>query len=123
MSAQKWLKQGDGWRLGWDPTALEFTGLVGTEDWAIELTAAEFADFCRLFQQLAETMAQMALELMPEEQITCEAESEWLWLEVAGYPHAYRLSLILHSGRRAEGSWPPTAVPGLLAATQTSTVF
>lgn len=123
MSAQRWLKQGEGWRLGWDPAAREFTGLVGTQDWAIELTAAELADFCRLLQQLAETMAQMATELMPDERITCEAESEWLWLAVEGYPHAYSLCLMLHSGRRVEGYWPPTAVPGLLAATQTWTAF
>ncbi|WP_448570467.1 DUF1818 family protein, partial [Trichothermofontia sp.] len=121
MMAQKVLKQGEGWRLGWDPTATEFVGLVGTEDWAIELTAAEFQDFCRLLQQLAETMAAMAIELMPDERITCEAESEQLWLAVEGYPHAYGLSLILHCGRRAEGNWPPTAVPSLLAATQTWT--
>ncbi len=123
MAAHKVLKQGEGWRLGWDPTATEFVGLVGTEDWAIELTAAEFQDFCRLLQQLAETMAAMALELMPDERITCEAESERLWLAVEGYPHAYRLSLILHCGRRAEGNWPPAAVPSLLAATQIWTAF
>ncbi|UZQ53991.1 DUF1818 family protein [Trichothermofontia sichuanensis B231] len=123
MTAQKVLKQGKGWRLGWDPTAIEFVGLVGTDEWAIELTAAEFQDFCRLLQQLAETMTAMASELMPEERITCEAESEWVWLAVEGYPHAYGLSVIIHSGRRAEGYWPPAAVPGLLAATQTWSVF
>ncbi|WP_448562744.1 DUF1818 family protein [Trichothermofontia sp.] len=123
LPTQKLLKQGEGWRLGWDPTAIEFVGLVGTDDWAIELTAAEFQDFCRLLQQLAETMAAMASELMPDERIACEAESEWLWLEVEGYSHAYSLSVILHSGRRVEGHWPPTAVPGLLAATQGWTVF
>lgn len=123
MTAQKVLKQGEGWRLGWDPTAIAFVGLVGTDDWAIELTAAEFQDFCRLLQQLAETMAAMASELMPEERIACEAESESVWLAVEGYPHAYGLSVIIHSGRRVEGYWPPAAVPGLLAATQTWSVF
>jgi len=123
MTDPKVLKQGTGWRLGWDPTAAEFVGLVGTEDWAIELTAAEFQDFCRLLQQLAETMAAMAIELMPDERIACEAESEWLWLAVEGYPHAYSLSLILHAGRRAEGTWPAAAVPGLLAATHAWAVF
>ncbi|MFN6180187.1 MAG: DUF1818 family protein, partial [Dolichospermum sp.] len=35
------IKSGTGWRLGWNPDALTFKGLVGTEDWAIELTEAE----------------------------------------------------------------------------------
>ncbi len=110
------LKNGPGWRIGWKPAAPEFKGLVGTDDWAIELTEAELNDFCRLLLQLADTMKQLATELMDEEKIACEAESNLLWMEVEGYPHAYSLRLILNTGRCAEGKWDASAVPGLLQA-------
>lgn len=117
------LKTGPNWRLGWDPDQEIFQGLVGTENWAIELTAAELADFCRLAIQLADTMQQMQAELMDAERISCEAESDLVWMEVEGFPTAYRLRLILLSGRRAEAEWPESAVSGLLQAAQTLSVF
>ena len=117
------VKSGDGWRLGWNPQAKEFQGLLGTQDWAIELTAAELEDFCRLLGQLAGTMTQMAGELMDGEKIACEAESPLLWMEVEGYPHAYELHLILQTGRQVEGCWSAIAVPGLVQAAQTLKVF
>lgn len=111
---ERFLKSGCGWRLGWRPDAPVFQGLVGGNDWAIELTAAEFEDFCRLARQLAQTLQQMAQELMDEERIACEAESEWLWLEAEGYPQAFSLRLIVLTGRQAEGNWPDTATPELI---------
>lgn len=117
------LKTGSGWRLGWNSTAPEFKGLVGAEDWAVELTEAEFNDFCRLAEQLSQTLQQIASELMDEERIACELESSLVWLEVEGYPDAYTLRLIVLSGRGAEGFWSATAVPELLQAIQTLNVF
>ncbi len=118
------LKIGIGWRIGWNPLATtEFKGLVGTDDWAIELTEAELQDFCRLAVQLAETMSQLNSELMDEEKITCEAQSDLIWLEVTGYALSYSLRFILLSGRGAEGSWDENAVIGLLQAVQTLQVF
>lgn len=107
------LKKGQGWRIGWDPNASHYQGLVGTDDWAIELTAEEFKDFCRLFQQLIETMEVMKDELMAEERINCEAESDLLWMDVEGFPHHYSLRLILHQGRRTEGNWHEDTVKEL----------
>jgi frataxin-like iron-binding protein CyaY len=117
------LKTGPGWRIGWKPQPAEFQGLVGTDDWAVELTAAELQDFCRLLTQLAETMTELADELMAEEKIDCEAESDLLWLEVSGYHHTYTLRLILNSRRGVEGKWQASAIPGLLQAAQTLQVF
>ncbi len=116
------LKSGAGWRLGWDAAA-EFAGLVGTESWAVELTAAELEDFSRLLLSLAATMAQMQAELMPEEQISCEAESDLVWVEVEGWPDRYRLRLILLSGRRAEAEWDEAATAELLQAIQLLKLF
>ncbi len=117
------LKTGTGWRLGWNPEATEFQGLVGGETWAMELTATELDDFCRLLGQLAETMTKMAGELMDEEKIACEAESDRLWIQVEGYPHAYTVQLILNTGRRAEGSWPVEVAAELVQATKTFKIF
>jgi Domain of unknown function (DUF1818) len=119
----KILKSGEGWRLGWRPATPNYPGLVGSEEWALELTAMEMADFCRLVQQLAHTMSQMTNELMAEEKIDCEAESDLLWLQVSGYPHSYSLRLLLSSGRKAEGNWVETAVPSLIMATSTLGLF
>jgi Domain of unknown function (DUF1818) len=117
------LKSGAGWRLGWDGETDVFQGLVGGDEWAIELTEAELDDFCRLATQLAETMVQMRQELMEEERISCEAESELLWLEAEGYPHAYSLRFMVLTGRRGEGCWGEAVVPELIRATQSLKVF
>lgn len=117
------LKSGKGWRLGWNPEAKEFQGLVGGDDWAIELTEAELEDFCRLAMQLALTMNQMNQELMDEERIGCEAESNLLWLEAEGFPQSYSLRFILLTDRRGEGFWAESAVPDLIQAVQMLRVF
>jgi len=56
--------------IGWNPNAAEFKGLVGTDDWAIELTETELNDFALLSGQLVETISQLASELMDEEKIS-----------------------------------------------------
>ncbi|NET47722.1 MAG: DUF1818 family protein [Merismopedia sp. SIO2A8] len=117
-SGTRQLKRGDGWRVGCFPNAELFQGLVGSDTWSLELTTTEFNDFCRLALQLSDTMAAMAAELMDEERISCEAESESIWLEVEGFPHAYTMHLILLTGRRGEGMWSDAAVPKLLQALQ-----
>ncbi|MDJ0632893.1 MAG: DUF1818 family protein [Xenococcaceae cyanobacterium MO_188.B29] len=115
---QRLIESGSGWHIGWNPQADKYQGLVGSDDWAIELTAAEFTDFCRLLNQLVTTMNQMKTELMDEERIACEAESDLLWLEVEGYPHAYSLRLILNQGRRCEGNWNEGVASELAEAAQ-----
>ncbi|HAC63573.1 MAG TPA: DUF1818 domain-containing protein [Cyanothece sp. UBA12306] len=114
------LTKGIGWRIGWNGAAPIYKGLLGGEEWAVELTEAEFDDFCRLFEQLVETMKMMAQELMDSERIACEAESDLLWLEVEGYPHAYSLRLILNHGRCCEGNWPEEVVTELFQGVQTT---
>ena len=113
---EKILKYGSGWRLGWNPTAAVYKGLIGGDDWAIELTESEWQDLRRLLSQLTATMAAMATELMDEERIACEAESELLWVEADGFPDNYSLRFILYQGRGCEGNWSATALPELLAA-------
>ncbi|MBD2654142.1 MULTISPECIES: DUF1818 family protein [Synechocystis] len=114
----KTIQEGSGWRWGFDPNGETFPFLLGSEDWALELTRAEFADFKRLSRELAETVTAIADQLMEEEKICCELSSELIWLEIEGYAHAYGLRFILHQGRKAEGGWPAAAVPALLNSVQ-----
>lgn len=120
---ERLIKNGVGWRVGWNADAEKYQGLVGTEDWAIELTAAELNDFSRLLNQLIDTMNQMESELMAEERIAIDAETELLWMEVEGYPDAYTLRLILNSDRRCEGNWKVGVATELAVALQTLRVF
>lgn len=119
---QKVLKSGRGWRLGWNPANV-YPGLIGSDDWALELTAAELEDFCRLLGQLADNMRSIQAELMDEEKIACEAESDLLWLQVAGTANEYSLRLILNTGRSGEGNWHAEFVADLVAATQNLKFF
>ncbi|ERN40389.1 protein containing domain of unknown function (DUF1818) [Rubidibacter lacunae KORDI 51-2] len=122
-SCERILRRGPGWRLGWDPHAERYLGLIGTDDWAIELTEPELDDFCRLLAELDETIRQLANVLMDAEQVTCELESELLWLEAEGYPHAYTLRAIFTGDRRCEGSWTAASIPGLVHAVRGLHVF
>lgn len=120
---QRFIKEGQGWRLGWDSGAATYQGLLAGDDWAMELTAQEFQDFCRLAQQLGQNLAAIALELMDEERLTCEAESETLWLEAEGFPQSFALRFILQSGRRCEGAWPPGVASAVVQATGQMMLF
>lgn len=113
------VQEGDGWRIGWDAEANPYQGLLAGADWAMELTAVEFQAVCRLAQQLAQQMQAMADVLMDEETLTCDAESEQVWVEVAGFPDAFALRFILQSGRRCEGAWDTAATGSLLRAMDT----
>lgn len=119
---QKVLKSGNGWRLGWNPANV-YPGLVGSDDWALEVTAAELEDFCRLLGQLADNMRSIQADLMDEEKIACEAETELIWMQVAGTPSAYNLRLILNTGRSCEGNWNAASVADLVAAAQNLKFF
>ena len=113
---ERFIQSGDGWRVGWHPHSCEYQGLVGANDWAIELTKAELNDFCRLLNQLVATMREMEAELMNEEKISCEAETDLLWMEAEGYADNYSLRLILNCDRRCEGNWSEGIAPNLVNA-------
>ncbi|NEQ75900.1 MAG: DUF1818 family protein [Okeania sp. SIO2D1] len=117
------VKSGAGWRLGLNPKAEKFQGLVAGDEWSIELTEKELEDFCRLLDQLNKAINQISDELMDQERIVCEAESDLLWMQVEGFPESYTVKFILNQGRRGEGKWPVQAVPGLVQAAQMLKVF
>ena len=110
------VQEGHGWRLGWNPDATVFKGLVGGDRWAIEMTQPEFEDFCRLSLQLTQTLQDLAAELMDEERIACEQDTPYIWVEVEGFPDQYSLRFILLQGRGAEGDWPDFAAQAVVKA-------
>ena len=112
----KQLLSGKGWRVGWFPHANPFPGLVGGDNWAIELTQPELEEFCTLSLQLIESVQQAQSELSDRESLTCTAETENICLELSGYPGDFRLSLQLHTGRRAEGIWDNNCLSELVDA-------
>jgi Domain of unknown function (DUF1818) len=119
---QKVLKSGVGWRVGWNPDR-HYPGLIGSDEWAVELTAAELTDFCRLLGQLVVNIRSIQSELMDEESIACEVESELMWMQMAGVGGKYSLRLILNTGRSCEGNWIAEVVPALIAAVDSLEFF
>jgi Domain of unknown function (DUF1818) len=97
------LTIGADYRLGWKGDASQYCALVGTEDWAIELSRSEFLAFRRLALELAGIMGSMPL--MDQESLACELDCAELWMEVEGWPKDYGLRFILHQGRCFEGEW------------------
>lgn len=112
------IKKGKGWRLGWREDAPVYKGLIGGEDWAIELTPPEMQDFRRLLLDIHQTMVEMAKHLMEEESIVCEVESDLMWLGAEGYVDRYSLRIILFQGRNCEGTWKEDAIKELIEASQ-----
>jgi hypothetical protein len=110
------LLQGKGWRIGWNPEAKVYQGLVGDDHWAVELTFKEFADLRRLADQLVSNLQAIADELMEEEIIELEAESEYIWVALEGFADRYSLRFILLGDRGSEGGWSETATTEFLQA-------
>lgn len=117
------IKKGKGWRIGWKSSQTIYQGLLGGEDWAMELTLAEMEDFCRLFPEINQAVTEISQHLMDEESIVCEVESALLWLGADGFPDNYSLRIILSQGRGCEGTWTREAIPQLLQAVQSFQLF
>ncbi|MDX2273209.1 MAG: DUF1818 family protein [Cyanobacteriota bacterium] len=108
------LWKGAGWRLGRQPHHPPYTTLLGSDDWAMELTEAEWQAFCQALQQLRHQWQVMRPHLMAEESLTLEQGLDLLTLIATGEPDHFRLYLRLHQGRASEGVWSPSAVAGLV---------
>lgn len=109
--------------MGWNPNAATFKALVGAEDWSVELTQAEFNDFVRMLRQLTEALEVASTELMDEEAIAIDQETELIWMQLNGFPHEFSLSFMLLTGRRAEGHWNTSATQKFIQAIQTIQLF
>ena len=110
------LRVGAGWRVGVKSTADTYCALVGGDRWAVELTMAEWSDFCRAIRQIEAALASLSEQLMEGESVTLEQETERLLTVATGKPPKLELYLQLRDERNAEGYWLPDALPGLFEA-------
>ena len=112
------IKKGKGWRIGWRADAPVYKGLIGTDYWAIEMTQEEMQDFTSLLIKINQVMVDMSEHLMDEEKITCELDTNLLWLEARGFPHEYSLTVIFSQQRSCEVFFPADVIPSLINTVQ-----
>ena len=103
-------KEGPGWRLIRDSSRDNFSTLIGGESWAIELNQFEWKTLVKVVINLSDQYKNIKDQLMGDEDITLELESDpWLAI-LKGDQNGWKLKLILDSSdslnRGAEVSWP-----------------
>ena len=116
-------KEGPGWRIIRDSSRENFSTLVGGESWAIELNQSEWETLVKVVIDLSDQYQKTKVQLMDEEDITLELESNpWLAI-LKGDKNGWKLKLILDPrdslSRGAEFSWPRNVTSNLLHAMRT----
>ncbi len=99
------MLKGEGWRIGYRPQQQPYPALVGSDQWALELTETEWQDFCLGLQELEHSSQAAQDHLVEEEALTLEYHSDHLTLIATGVPPQFSLFLQLHTGRGGEGFW------------------
>ncbi|MEB3335425.1 MAG: DUF1818 family protein [Cyanobacteriota bacterium] len=122
-------REGDGWRLAWDPQRDPFPWLIGGDGWASELTAAEGQALFQALTLLRGQHQRLADTLMEEEAIEIDYTGTIapppngvegsLWVTLDGDRQTWALRFVLQppQGQRGlEGGWPREAAVPLLRA-------
>ena len=102
--------EGPGWRIIRDSSRDNFSTLIGGEHWAIELNLSEWNTLLKVILDLADKYNDVKGQLMGDEDITLELESNpWLAI-LKGDQYGWDLKLILNESgsmnRGAEIFWP-----------------
>ena len=116
-------KEGPGWRLIRDFSRDNFSTLIGGESWAIELNKIEWNTLVKVVIDLSDQYKNIKDQLMGDEDITLELESDpWLAI-LKGDQNGWKLKLILDSSdslnRGAEVSWPGNVTTNVANAMRT----
>ena len=116
-------KEGPGWRLIRDASRENFSTLIGGESWAIELNQFEWKTLVKVVIDLSDQYKNIKDQLMGDEDITIELESDpWLAI-LKGDQNGRKLKLILDSSdslnRGAEVSWPRNVTTNVANAMRT----
>ena len=103
-------KEGPGWRIIRDSSRDNFCTLIGGDSWAIELNEFEWKTLVKIVIDLSNQYKDIKEQLMGDEDITLEMESNpWLAI-LKGDQYGWNLKLILGSrdsfNRGAEVFWP-----------------
>lgn len=124
------IGEGPGWRLQTDPSRPHFPALIGTEHWAVELSAAELGAIRRAILSLRQQWLALRSSLMPEEQLDLEVDLLLepgpgadhpgnLHVALQGDAAAWSLRFVLTPApgcRGVEGGWSAPAASLLAAA-------
>ncbi len=113
-------QEGQGWRIIRDASRGDFSTLIGGQSWAIELNQFEWETLVNVVIDLSDQYKNIKEELMGEEDITLEMESNpWLAI-LQGDQYGWNLKLILESSdslnRGAEVFWPRDVTFNLVKA-------
>ena len=116
-------KEGQGWRIIRDSSRTNFSTLIGGESWAIELDQHEWDTLVKAVNNLSDQYQDIKVQLMEDEDITLEMESNpWLAI-LKGDKNGWNLKLILNSSdsliRGAEVYWPSNVTCQLVNAMRT----
>tara|TARA_B100000579_G_scaffold117409_1_gene94205 strand:+ start:142 stop:522 length:381 start_codon:yes stop_codon:yes gene_type:complete len=116
-------KEGPGWRIIRDSSREKFSTLIGGESWAIELNQNEWETLVKVVIDLSDQYKDIKDQLMGDEDITLELESNpWLAI-LKGDQNGWSLKLILDSNyslsRGAEVFWPRNVTFNLSNAMRT----
>ena len=116
-------KEGPGWRIIRDSSREKFSTLIGGESWAIELNQNEWETLVKVVIDLSDQYKDIKDQLMGDEDITLELESNpWLAI-LKGDQNGWSLKLILDSNyslsRGAEVFWPRNVTLNLSNAMRT----
>jgi len=121
------VREGEGWRLGIDPSRHPFFALIGGHGWAAELTSDELIALRHAISRLRRQHAELVDQLMSEESIALELElplsasgpSGSLWVALEGDRRDWSLRFVLSPGgdlRAFEGAWSLAASGPFAAA-------
>ncbi len=116
-------KEGPGWRIIRDSSKEKFSTLIGGDSWAIELTRSEWETLVKVVIDLSDQYKNIKDQLMGDEDITLELESNPWFAILKGDQKGWNLKLILDSkdslNRGAELFWPRNVTFNLVNAMRT----
>jgi hypothetical protein len=75
---------------------------LGCSTWTLAFSPVEWEQFVQQFKALVQTWHSMQEELMPEEALALDSESETIRLQAEGQQEAWGMWLQIRSGRRVE---------------------
>ena len=77
-------REGPGWRLAIDKQRQGYQALIASDDWALELTSAEFEQFRNMCAKIVAQYKDCLDHLMAEENLELCLEEGAFWLELRG---------------------------------------
>ena len=119
-------REGPGWRLAIDKQRQGYQALIASDDWALELTTAEFEQFRNMCGKIVDQYKDCLDHLMAEENLELCLEEGAFWFELRGDCNGWALRFVLSSAlgeRGAEGSWQRSTASAFCEALALAEVY